>query len=183
MSNGQKRALIAAGVVVAVLVLPFAIALATRPPATIDAVASPLVGKPAPQISGKSLLTGSPVSLAEYRGRFVVVNFFASWCDPCGQEAPELDSFAYEHRDGSAEVLGVVFQDESSTAAQFLQKTGGTYPAVQDPGSKIAIDYGIKGPPETFLVAPNGMVVAHFDGPVTRLGLDSYIAKAEREGL
>jgi cytochrome c biogenesis protein CcmG/thiol:disulfide interchange protein DsbE len=154
--------------------------LATRPPATATEVDTPLVGQPAPAIAGATLGGGS-FNLAAERGRWVVVNFFASWCPPCQQEQPELVAFAYAHRAaGDADLVGVVFDDGASTARSFMQSTGASWPSVVDPGGQIALDYGVRGPPETFLVSPGGTVVAHFDGPMTNAALDYWLARAKR---
>ncbi len=154
--------------------------LATRPPETATEVDTPLVGQSAPAIAGATLAGGS-FSLAAERGRWVVVNFFASWCPPCQQEQPELVAFAYAHRAaGDAELVGVVFDDGTSTARSFMQSTGASWPSVVDPGGQIALDYGVRGPPETFLVSPGGTVVAHFDGPMTNSALDYWLARARR---
>jgi len=157
--------------------------LATRPQQTATEVDTPLVGQVAPGITGPTLAGGS-FDLAAWRGRWVVVNFFASWCPPCQQEQPELVAFAYAHRSpGDAALVGVVFDDAASTAHGFMQSTGASWPAVIDSGGQIALDYGVRGPPETFIVSPGGIVVAHFDGPMTNAALDYWLARAERGGL
>ena len=154
--------------------------LATRPPETATEVDTPLVGQSAPGIAGATLGGGS-FNLAAERGRWVVVNFFASWCPPCQQEQPELVAFAYAHRAAAdAQLVGVVFDDGTSTARGFMQSTGASWPSVVDPGGQIALDYGVRGPPETFLVSPGGTVVAHFDGPMTNGALDYWLARAKR---
>jgi cytochrome c biogenesis protein CcmG/thiol:disulfide interchange protein DsbE len=156
--------------------------LATRPPQTATEVNTPLVGQAAPAITGTTLGGGS-FDLANMRGRWVVVNFFASWCPPCQQEQPELIAFAYAHRAPTdAALVGVVFDDATSTARGFMQSSGGSWPSVVDPGGKIALDFGVRGPPETFFVAPDGTVVAHFDGPMTNAALDHWLARAKRGG-
>jgi cytochrome c biogenesis protein CcmG/thiol:disulfide interchange protein DsbE len=153
--------------------------LATSPPQTVTEVDTPLVGQTAPALAGPTLGGGS-FSLQAWRGRWVVVNFFASWCAPCQQEQPELVAFAYAHRSPTdAGLVGVVFDDSASTARSFMRSTGATWPAVVDGGGQIALDYGVRGPPETFIVAPSGVVVAHFDGPMTNAALDYWLARAE----
>jgi cytochrome c biogenesis protein CcmG/thiol:disulfide interchange protein DsbE len=157
--------------------------LATRPPATATEVDTPLVGQAAPPITGTTL-GGTTFRLAALRGRWVIVNFFASWCPPCQQEQPELVAFDYAHRSpGDAALVGVVFDDSASTARGFMRSTGASWPAVVDPGGQIALDYGVRGPPETFFVSPDGRVVAHFDGPMTNASLDYWLARAQGGGV
>jgi peroxiredoxin len=154
--------------------------LATRPPATASEVDTPLLGHAAPALSGPGL-DGHRVDLQSMRGRFVVVNFFASWCAPCQQEEPELVSFAFAHRGAGAPALvSVVFDDAASSARSFLSSTGATWPAVADAGGQIALAYGVRAPPETFVISPAGRVVVHLDGPVTATGLDYWLHRAAR---
>ncbi|MHB1889972.1 MAG: TlpA family protein disulfide reductase [Acidimicrobiales bacterium] len=151
--------------------------LATRPQATATEVITPLVGKKAPPIDATTV-TGAPFRLSAYRGRFVVLNFFATWCPPCRTEEPHLVSFAYQHRSPAGPALvGVVFADTASNARAFFASTGATWPAVADPSGRIALAYGVRGPPETFVIAPDGLVVAHIDGPVTARYLDAVLAR------
>ncbi len=168
--------------VVLVVVAALVALLATRPPATETEVFTPLLGKTAPAIAGATL-SGPGFDLATYRGRFVVVNFFASWCPPCQQEQPELVSFAYSHRGaGDAVLVGVVYDDATSSARAFDTAAGADWPAVIDPGGQIALRYGVRAPPETFLISPTGQVVAHIDGPVTAAYLDKQLAAARAAG-
>lgn len=170
----------AAAAVVAMVVIAVAVG-AALPQATDYAGHSPLLGKTAPAVSGTTLIGGQPVSLAQYRGRFVVLNFFASWCEPCEDEAPYLEQFAYSESK-SAVLVGVVFEDVDSTAAQFLRETGSTYPAIGDPDEKIAMAYGVTGPPDTFVISPTGIVEADISGPVTDRGLESVISRLHARG-
>ncbi|MHB8681262.1 MAG: TlpA family protein disulfide reductase [Acidimicrobiales bacterium] len=152
--------------------------LATRPAATATEVDTPLLGHAAPAVAGTTL-TGQPFALSSLRGRWVVVNFFASWCPPCQQEEPELVTFAFEHGAATdAALVGVAYDDASSSARSFLTSSGATWPAVSDPGGQIALDFGVRAPPETFLVSPDGIVVAHLDGAVTAAGLDYWLHRA-----
>ncbi len=171
-------------VAVVVLVVGAALValLATRPPQQATEVDTPLVGQAAPAINGPTLGGGS-FRLSTWRGRWVVINFFASWCPPCQQEQPELIAFAFAHRaPRDAALVGVVFDDSASSARDFMRSTGATWPAVVDAGGQIALDYGVRGPPETFIVSPGGTVVAHFDGPMTDASLDYWLARAQGGG-
>jgi cytochrome c biogenesis protein CcmG/thiol:disulfide interchange protein DsbE len=166
-----------AALVLAALVA-LGVVLATRTPQQATQVASPLVGRTAPQVGGSNLVTGSPVSLQAWRGRFVVVNFFASWCVPCRQEAPDLSRFAYQqsHRGNGAQLLSVVFHDTTDTATAFLRSNGDLWPAVSDPGGAVADRYGVTAPPTTFVIDPSGRVAAVLVGPATQDNLDSSLA-------
>ena len=177
--RGHRARWIALGVLVAGAAL--VAVLATRPQASATEVDTPLLGHPAPALTGATLSGGS-FDLGALRGRWVVIDFFASWCPPCQQEEPELVSFAFEHRaPGDAALVGVVFDDAASSARSFLQTSGGTWPAVSDPGGQLALAYGVRAPPETFLVSPAGLVVAHLDGPLTASGLDYWLHRASQE--
>jgi cytochrome c biogenesis protein CcmG/thiol:disulfide interchange protein DsbE len=152
--------------------------LATRPPATATEVFSPLVGQPVPAVAGTTI-DGSHFVLTSPPGRYTVVNFFASWCAPCQQEGPELVKFQFEHqRSGNASMLSVVFDDSPSRARAYQSTLGATWPTLVDDGA-LAVAFGVRAPPSTFVVAPDGRVVAFVVAPVTAADLDHIIARAE----
>ncbi len=158
------------------------IVLATRTPQEATQVNSPLLGQRAPAFSGTDLRTGAPVSLSSLRGRYVFVNFFASWCGPCQQETPDLITFDYtqQHERSGADLVGVVFHDEVSSARQFQITQGATWPTVDDPGGTIAQRYGVTGPPTTFLIDPSGRITVNpSSGPATQAELSRMLKEAQ----
>jgi cytochrome c biogenesis protein CcmG/thiol:disulfide interchange protein DsbE len=155
--------------------------LATRPAATLDAVQNPVVGKMAPPISGATL-AGSHYSLPRAPGKFVVVSFFASWCEQCQEEGPNLVQFQFQHQaTANATMLSVMFSDSQNDARASQAQLGVTWPTLVDPGGTIALDFGVRELPSTFIIAPDGRVVASFIAPVTAAELNRYIAKATAE--
>jgi cytochrome c biogenesis protein CcmG, thiol:disulfide interchange protein DsbE len=173
---GRHRALVASGVTAVIAIVLVAV-LATRSTAPGTVAPSDLLGKPAPAVSGDDLVSGRHVSLAGLRGRYVVVDFFASWCGPCLTEAPQLERFLFTHRtQHNAAVLGVVYGDSSANARAFLHRIGATWPAVSDPGYAIALRYGVDDPPQSFVVAPDGRVLARVVGGVTAGELDEIVS-------
>jgi cytochrome c biogenesis protein CcmG/thiol:disulfide interchange protein DsbE len=156
--------------------------LATRPPATVAEVQSPLVGHPAPPVRGVTV-DGRAFALPRVPGTYVVLNFFASWCGPCQQEGPELVKFAFEHdRPGDAQLVGVVFDDTTGAARSYQATLGATWPTLADPRGTTALAFGVRAPPSTFLIAPDGRVVAYVVAPVTAADLDALIARARATG-
>lgn len=152
---------------------------ATREPAVNRVGASPLIGKVAPEITAEDL-DGDTVRASRFRGRYVVVNFFASWCVPCREEHPELLNFsARRARTGDAQVLSVVFNDDVESAREWFRDNGGDWPVLQDPRGRVALDFGVGKPPETFVIDPGGVVITRIVGPVTADGLDDLVARAE----
>ncbi|MCK8503754.1 MULTISPECIES: TlpA family protein disulfide reductase [Myxococcus] len=124
-----------------------------------------LTGKPAPDFVLRSLDTGEKVSLADLKGRPVVINFWASWCGPCQYEHPVLEWGQREY--GSQAVfLGVVFEDSEDNARAFLRRQGYSFPQLIDPRSRMAVSYGVAGVPETYFIDPAGTIRGKHVGPI-----------------
>ncbi|HWD53362.1 MAG TPA: TlpA disulfide reductase family protein [Acidimicrobiales bacterium] len=167
------------GITVLVVAAGLIAVLAGRPSASVAEVQSPLVGHPAPAIVGTTL-DGAGFSVSRASGHFVVLNFFASWCAPCQQEGPDLVTFQFEHQQaGDASMVSVVFGDTLSAARTYQKTLGATWPTLTDGNGKLALAYGVSDRPTTFVIAPDGRVVAYIVGAVTAKGLDRVIAAAK----
>lgn len=134
------------------------------------------VGEPAPDFALVDL-SGGPLRLSELRGRPVVVNFWGSWCPPCVEEFPRLARAVDEHSDEGLTVIGVVYQDRYTSARDFMEGFGATWPAAMDPGGRVASEYGIYGAPETFFIDRDGVVAARQIGPFSEEALDRHLAR------
>lgn len=165
-------------VIIAVLIAAPLIALFawgfTRDPNTI---ASPLLGHDAPTFALEVFAPGQPplaspigdtVRLANLRGQVVVLNYWASWCLACGHEHAILTETAKRYVGRPVHFLGVLYNDVPTAGNAWIARMGGqSYPSVDDPGARTAIDYGVYGVPETFFLDATGRVVYKHTGPVT----------------
>ena len=131
-------------------------------------------GRPAtaPDFSLRRLNGEGSLRLSALRGKAVVLNFWASWCVPCKQEAPLLETVAKRYRSAGLVVVGVDAQDFRSDARRFIERHGLTYPAVRDGAGSTLTNYDVTGFPETWFVDRAGHVVGeHVRGPLTRARL------------
>jgi cytochrome c biogenesis protein CcmG/thiol:disulfide interchange protein DsbE len=116
-------------------------------------------------------------SLADYRGKVVVLNAWASWCDPCRDESPLLQRWHERiSRGGRGTVLGIDALDVDSDARAFAREYDLTYPILRDPEGKSLIDYGVVGYPETFVIDPRGRIVALRRGAVDERWMREEVA-------
>jgi cytochrome c biogenesis protein CcmG/thiol:disulfide interchange protein DsbE len=133
------------------------------------------VGEPVPDKALPALGGGGSGSIAEYRGEWVLVNLWASWCVPCRQEAPVLDRFARRYRDRDVRVLGIDVQDNSEDALAFLRRYRVAYPQLRSVGDERSAAFGSTGVPENFLVNPRGRLAWIWRGPVDEQLLDERV--------
>ena len=130
-------------------------------------IPTPLIDRPAAAFALTSY-AGEPVSLDAYRGRVVVVNFWASWCHPaCYEEAPVLERNWRAYRDRDVVVLGVDIQDRAEAAKKFIADFSLTFPNALDAAGRVSVDYGVYGVPETFFIDRRGRIRAKHVGAVT----------------
>ena len=129
----------------------------------------------APDASLAKLNEPGTGQLADYAGKVVLVNFWASWCDPCREEAPlvERTHKAMLKRDGM--VLGIDTRDASEDAAKFADEFGLTYPSLRDGSGDFSDEYSITGYPETFVLDRKGKIAAARRGPITQEWVDEHV--------
>lgn len=138
-----------------------------------------LKGKPAPQWTLRRLDNGEAVSLSQFKGRPVVLNFWASWCGPCRTEHPTLEWGARKFGD-QVVFLGVVFEDSEANARQFLQENGHSFPQLFDPASTMAVDYAVSGVPETYFIDAQGIIREKHAMPIDPQTLQQKIQAVQR---
>lgn len=141
-------------------------------------IQSPLVGGRAPSFI-LALFDGRVIRLEDFRGKAVLLNFWASWCIPCRAEARALEEAWQKYKERDVVFLGVNIQDKEEDARAFMKEFGITYLNGRDESGKIAIDYGVWGIPETFFIDPQGRITYKHAGelrvPVITAKLDGAL--------
>lgn len=151
----------------------------TRNPRDIP---SPLPGKPAPAFARPVFATGGDsvqqrnvgdtVDLGELKGKVVVLNFWASWCLACRDEHADLSAASKALHARGVRFYGMLYNDKEANGLQWIEQMGGqAYPSLSDPAARTAIDYGLYGVPETFVIDGNGRIAHKFIGPVTEAAM------------
>jgi cytochrome c biogenesis protein CcmG, thiol:disulfide interchange protein DsbE len=133
------------------------------------------IGDPVPDRELPALGGSGQGSIADYRGHWVLVNLWASWCVPCRQEAPDLDRFAQQYRKHDVSVLGINVQDNSDDALAFLRDYRVAYPQLRSIGDERSAAFGSTGVPENFLVDPRGRLALIWRGPVDGTFLEQQV--------
>jgi cytochrome c biogenesis protein CcmG, thiol:disulfide interchange protein DsbE len=139
------------------------------------------VGDPVPDRELPLLRGGGTESIADYRGRWVLVNLWASWCEPCRDEAPALERFQRRHQDSGVTVLGIDVQDNTDDALAFLRDYPTSYPQLRSVGDERSEAFGSTGVPENFLVDPSGRLALIWRGPVDDRFLRDQVLPRIRE--
>lgn len=162
----------------------------TRDPRQIP---SPLPGKPAPTWehpvfapgadAAQQLAVGDTVRLATLKGQVVVLNFWASWCLACRDEHADLSQASTQLAERGVRVFGMLYNDKEENGVRWIADMGGqAYPSLSDPGARTAINYGLYGVPETFVIDQRGIVAHKFIGPVTAPALMAKVDSILKAG-
>jgi cytochrome c biogenesis protein CcmG/thiol:disulfide interchange protein DsbE len=170
----MNRTVLIVGAIITAAIVFVLVAGLGKDPRAID---SPLINKPAPPFALKKAGSDEIVDVSQFRGKPLVINFWATWCGPCWEEHPVLTASARE-LEGQVQFVGVVFQDDETKILDFLRQRGYAYPTVIDDRGRTAIAYGVGGVPETFFLDAKGTIVAKHDGPLTADLLRTYVTKA-----
>jgi cytochrome c biogenesis protein CcmG/thiol:disulfide interchange protein DsbE len=163
----RGRAVLFVAVPVAVIMVLLVAVLITRKSAADRADFDRLHNQPAPEIVGTTL-DGKPFNLDDYKGKWVVVNFFAQWCVPCQQEHPDLVAFWQRHEASKDDVqlVSVVFNDDLNKVKDFFATQGGDWPVVTGDSGRMALDYSVVRVPDTYIIDPIGIVRDRLQRPV-----------------
>jgi len=139
---------------------------------SIAAVAAEEVDFTLPDVNGKK------VSLSDYRGKWVVVNYWANWCPPCLEEIPDLVAFHEKHKDTDAVVLGVSFEEVNKDyLAEFIDSHFMSYPVLQMEPAPMTVLGPVMGLPTTYIISPTGERVARQEGPITGDALEKFLER------
>ena len=135
------------------------------------------VGKPAPDFTLVDL-EGNQISLSDFRGETVFVNFWATWCPPCRAEMPEIEAIYQEYKDKGVVVIGVDIQETKEEVLQYVQEGGYSWTFVLDTTGEVTTNYQITGIPSSFFIDREGIIRAMNIGAITKRAMEANLAKA-----
>lgn len=130
--------------------------------------------QPAAPLAGTDL-EGQPLGLEHFDGDVVVVTMWASWCGPCRDEVPVLNSALDRWKDDGLAVLGVNFRDIPEAATQFVDTEGARFPSIADPDGSLGVSWGVRALPQSFVVDRDGTIATRLAGPVTDQWIESDV--------
>ncbi len=176
---GLPRRLVVIAVVVTVAFVGVAILQAVSSTSTSGSkVLVERTNRPAYDFTLHELTSPSrTLSLGSFRGKAIVLNFWASWCVPCRTEMPLLEH-AFRELKGTVQFLGVDSNDDQRAGLDFYRRVHGSYPAVSDPSAVLAVRYGLVGFPTTVFVSPSGKVLGRFIGQLNEKNLRAALKEA-----
>ena len=174
----RRRLAVWIAAAVAVTLVALVVVLVKAEPSTTRAADSPLLGEQVPNVQAKTI-DGDDFDLNDELGKWVVVNFFATWCVPCRIEHPELISWQQRHEVlGDATVVAVIYDDSVDAVRRFRDEEGGDWPMIIDDDGRIAVDFGVAGVPESYLISPEGVVVSKIVGGILDGELEELLSRA-----
>ena len=124
------------------------------------------IGKPAAAFTLQRLEGSGSLSLKEYDGKVVVLNFFASWCIPCKEENPALVRVYERYRSSDVVFIGILYQDSRDSGLAYVRANGVVWPTVSDDDGRVAFSYGVFGIPETYFIGADGVIAGRHIGPI-----------------
>ncbi len=128
-------------------------------------------------------LQGKPVSLSDFRGKWVIVNYWATWCPPCLEEIPDLVGLYEDNRD-SIVVLGIAYEEVNEQyLKEFVESHMISYPVMQTDPVPVTVLGPVLGLPTSYIISPEGERMARQEGPVTREALEKYITRKQQAGI
>ena len=185
--SSRRIGIFVLAVIVVVALVLFGFALAPRSSSATASVTGPRlsadpVGQMAPVFNGTQVMKDQQISLADYKGKTVVVNFWASWCSTCKAEARIVADVAKKWEAKGVVFIGIDTHDTTAGAHTYYQTYGLDYPSVLDPDSRIGATYGVNGLPETYFITTDGRIVEKYVSSIDAATFDSMIQKAVAAG-
>ena len=136
-----------------------------------DVIESPLLGKDIPNLNILKIKENKTINFSKYKNKIFAINFFASWCQPCKVEAPLLNKLS-----NKIDIIGISYKDNKTEMIDFLERYGNPYSEIGiDKKGSIAIEWGVYGVPETFIINDNGKILYKHTGPINYDDLNNKI--------